>query len=114
MSKFEDDFEVLLISNNLITYHREWVFHEPAPGEKQRRFRFDFAWPDERVAAECEGGTWISGRHNHPSSIEKDMEKYNLAAEQGWTVLRYTPGMIKKDPEAITTQIWACLIAKSP
>lgn len=59
-----------------------------------RRWRFDFAWPDLRLALEVEGGTWVNGRHNRASSIAKDMEKYNQAGLLGWTVLRYTGDMI--------------------
>jgi very-short-patch-repair endonuclease len=29
---------------------------------------------------------------------DKDMEKYNAAAVQGWRVLRFSPGMLKRDP----------------
>lgn len=65
------------------------------PFAKPRRWRFDFAWPAKRVAVEIEGGTWIQGRHNRGSSIEKDLEKYNTAALLGWKVLRFTTAMVK-------------------
>ena len=61
---------------------------------QSRRFRFDFAWPGEKVALECEGGTWIQGRHTHGIGFQNDCRKYNLAALFGWRVLRYTPQMI--------------------
>ncbi len=61
----------------------------------ERRWRFDFTYQNyaigKKIAIEIEGGTWISGRHNHPTSIQKDMEKYNAAAKLGWLVLKYTP-----------------------
>jgi hypothetical protein len=56
-----------------------------------RRWRFDFAWPAQRVALEIEGGVWIRGRHTRPSGYLKDVEKYNRAALEGWRVLRATP-----------------------
>jgi len=59
--------------------------------------RFDFAWIDEKLAVEIEGGVWIQGRHTRGSGYVKDMEKYNLAAEAGWRVLRFTPQQIKKE-----------------
>lgn len=56
-----------------------------------RRWRFDFCWIPERVALEVEGGVWTGGRHGRGSGIVKDIEKYNAAALQGYTVLRCTP-----------------------
>lgn len=55
-----------------------------------RKWRFDFAWTDEKVALEVEGGIWVGGRHNSPVGFQKDMEKYNEAAIAGWCVLRAT------------------------
>lgn len=59
-----------------------------------RAWRFDFAWPALMVAAECEGGTYSGGRHTTGAGFEKDAEKYNRAAELGWTVLRFTQRQI--------------------
>lgn len=56
-----------------------------------RKFRFDFAWPGQKVALECEGGIWSGGAHGRGSGIIRDLEKYNLAAELGWRVLRCVP-----------------------
>lgn len=56
-----------------------------------RRWRFDYAWPADRVALEVEGGVWTQGRHTRGSGFVKDMEKYNAAAALGWRVLRTTP-----------------------
>lgn len=67
---------------------REYRFH-PA-----RRWKFDFAWPDLRVALEVEGGVWVGGRHTSGSGFMKDMEKYNAAALLGWRVLRCTPSSL--------------------
>ena len=60
-----------------------------------RRWRFDFAWPAQKVAAECEGGTYSGGRHTTGAGFEKDTEKYNAAVLQGWRVLRFTGHAIK-------------------
>ena len=77
-------------------------FKIPTPDQEvkfidKRKFRFDFAWVDEKLAVEIEGGVWIQGRHTRGSGYVKDMEKYNLAAEAGWRVLRFTPQQIKKE-----------------
>lgn len=56
-----------------------------------RRWRFDYAWPDHRVALEVEGGVWTGGRHTRGKGFVRDMEKYNAATAAGWRVLRCTP-----------------------
>lgn len=56
-----------------------------------RQFRFDFAWPQHKVALEVEGGIFIRGAHGSISGIKRDMEKYNLAASMGWRILRVIP-----------------------
>jgi very-short-patch-repair endonuclease len=58
---------------------REYQFHP------QRRWRFDFAWPSQKVALEVEG--W--GRHQTFEGYKADCEKYNAALQMGWKVLRF-------------------------
>lgn len=75
-------------------YLRE--FHIPEPVMEHqfcptRKFRFDFAWPEQKLALEVEGGVFIRGAHGSISGIMRDMEKYNLAALYGWRVLRVVP-----------------------
>jgi hypothetical protein len=60
-----------------------------------RKWRFDFAWPECKIAAEAEGATWSRGRHTRGSGFAKDCEKYNEAALDGWFVFRFTGGMIE-------------------
>ena len=74
---------------------REFRFAPP------RQWRVDFAWPDRLIAAEVEGGQWVSGRHTRGSGFEADCEKYNAAVLCGWRVLRVTGGMIRRG-EALT------------
>jgi len=68
-----------------------------------RRFRFDLAYPEQKIAIEIEGqGPWGLGRHQRPGGFERDLEKYNLATSLGWRVFRFTPRMIRRDP-------WGCV-----
>jgi len=92
----------------------------PAPVEEYmfaspRRWRFDMAWPEKRLAVEVEGkvwggyvrcnkcgahvkkrtaaGTWYNvreagGRHTSGAGYLGDMEKYNMAAALGWRIIR--------------------------
>lgn len=65
--------------------------------EVGRKWRFDFAIPESKLAIEIEGGVWITGRHNRASGYLKDMEKYNTATVLGWRILRFTPEQIGKE-----------------
>lgn len=65
---------------NLVQEHK---FHPT------RRWRFDFADVDNKIAVECEGGIWSGGRHTRGAGYAKDAEKYNQATVLGWRILRY-------------------------
>jgi hypothetical protein len=58
--------------------------------DEKRKFRFDWAIPELKIACEYEGIFSDKSGHTTISGFSKDVEKYNLAAAQGWTVLRYT------------------------
>lgn len=60
-----------------------------------RRFRFDYAWVEQHVALEVEGGIWTGGRHTRGSGFLRDMSKYNHAAVRGWYVVRCTPSTLR-------------------
>lgn len=68
-----------------VTIEREYQFHAT------RKWRFDYALPEHRIAIEVEGGVWTQGRHTRPRGFLGDMDKYNAAATDGWRVLRVTP-----------------------
>ena len=63
-----------------------------------RKWRFDFAWIEQRVAVELEGAVYIQGRHTRGKGFENDCDKYNAAQLAGWRVLRFTRGMLRNDP----------------
>lgn len=90
-SSLEALFLIQIRAEGLPKPEQEYRFHG------QRRWRFDFAWPDHNppIAVEIEGGIYRNGRHNRPTGFENDAEKYNAAAELGWTVLRYTPRFVR-------------------
>jgi hypothetical protein len=78
----------------------------------KRKWRFDFAWPELRVAAEFDGGArmvrWqrnprtgrqqpvAVGRHGSSS----DYDKLNAAAFLGWKVYRFNGDMLRR-PDAL-------------
>lgn len=62
---------------------REHRFHPT------RRWRFDFADEEKKIAVEIEGGIFMAGAHTRGVGYQKDTEKYNQATILGWKVLRY-------------------------
>lgn len=54
-----------------------------------RRWKFDFSFPERRIAVEVEGGIWTRGRHVRPQGYINDCEKYTVAALNEWMVLRF-------------------------
>lgn len=66
-----------------------------------RQWRFDYAWPDKKIAVEKQGGIWMrgatgrGGAHSLPSNIIRDMEKNNEAVKLGWRVFLFTPQQIR-------------------
>lgn len=88
-SQLERDFAALIKLYKLPKPQREYRFMDT------RRFRFDFAWPSQKLAVECEGGVWTAGRHTRGAGFESDCRKYSLAALLGWKVLRFTSGMVR-------------------
>lgn len=89
MSDLESTLEYQLKLCGLDFCAREFRFHP------KHKWRFDFAWYDHKLAVECEGGVYSSGRHTRGKGFEADIEKYNTATLMGWRVLRFTAKDIK-------------------
>jgi len=60
-----------------------------------RRWRFDFAWLERKVAVEVHGGAWVSGGHNRAGHQASDNEKSNTATLMGWKVLVFNTVQMK-------------------
>lgn len=56
-----------------------------------RQWKFDYAFPEQMIAIEVEGGIFTGGRHSRGAGMKEDMEKYNAAAINGWRILRVIP-----------------------
>lgn len=69
---------------------KEYKFHPV------RKWRFDYAIVDHKIALEVEGGVWTGGRHTSPKGFLGDIEKYNSATLMGWRVFRVTPDDLYK------------------
>lgn len=68
----------------------EYVFAAP------RKFRADYAWPEQKILLEVDGGVWTGGRHTRGGGFLSDHEKGNLAAMLGWRVFKTTPSDFNK------------------
>jgi hypothetical protein len=82
---------------SILCWCGEYVVQEHKFSE-ERKFKFDFALPKEKIAIEYEGlglrtdksgGVDKSG-HTSPTGYTSNCEKYNLATVLGWKLLRYT------------------------
>ena len=69
---------------------REYRFHPT------RRWRFDFAWPPQKVALEVSGGRYAFAGGRHAS--DDDHGKLNAAAAMGWRVLHVSPQAMRNQP----------------
>ena len=88
MSNPEELFALHLRALRVPDPVREYKFHP------KRRWRLDFAWPDDLIAVEIEGGVWTGGRHTTGVGFTLDCEKYAEAICRGWTILRVTSGQV--------------------
>ncbi|KKM64582.1 hypothetical protein LCGC14_1499970 [marine sediment metagenome] len=105
-----------------------------------RRFEFDRVWRAERLVVELEGGALgrrvscqncgeivrakradgtpgreirIGGAHQ-TTRFTKDIEKYNLAAQHGWTLLRFTREDVLDDPFSMVNLIRKIILKHTP
>lgn len=84
-------------------YEREFRFH------KTRRWRFDFAWPELKVACEVDGG----GHKMYWKTYRNDVEKMNAALFLGWQVFRITTEMVRSDDVEFLENLKRYILEKS-
>lgn len=85
MSKRQEDRIAIALRVSGYKFEREFKFHPV------RKWRFDFAFPNQKVAIEFEGGVFLpKARHTSMAGYSGDVEKYREAVLLGWRILRYT------------------------
>lgn len=67
-----------------IPFVTEFKFHAT------RKFRFDVAFPEHKLALEYEGLVSEKSRHTTITGYTRDCDKYNEAVLLGWKVFRFT------------------------
>jgi very-short-patch-repair endonuclease len=62
-----------------------------------RRWRFDFAYPESKLAIEYQGGVYAQGKSGHSTvgGMERDCLKFSTAASMGWRVMPINAGMVR-------------------
>jgi len=76
-----------------------------------RKWRFDWAWADQKLALEIDGGVWVRGAHGRGTGIVRDQEKGREAAALGWRIIRcqpkelFTPGVLDAINRALKWRI---------
>ena len=86
---------------------REYRFHPT------RRWRFDAAFLEHKIAVEMEGGIWTRGRHTRGRGYRRDLEKYNAATELGWRVFRFCANDLEYEPQVLLSTLTG-LLTKTP
>lgn len=86
------EFRLLCKDNGVPIPATEYMFAKEAMG---REWRFDYAWIEERLALEVDGGLFVHGGHNRGGFILKTHEKQNAAAELGWRILHCVPKTLR-------------------
>jgi very-short-patch-repair endonuclease len=71
------------------------------------RYRLDFAWPDLKLALECDGWAHHGGR----VAFGKDRERLSELASMGWRVLVVTWAMATRQPERVVRWVELALAA---
>jgi very-short-patch-repair endonuclease len=69
-------------------------------------FQFDFAFPDKRVAVECDGEKW------HPVGNKRDSFRAWIVKRGGWTTLRFRGEEIKSDVSRCVDQVVSVITNK--
>ena len=72
-------------SEHLPYFCYEYRFHDI------RKWRFDLAWPEQKLYVEVQGGIWIAGKHSRGAAMKNDWEKWNTATCMGWRGLWCEP-----------------------
>ncbi len=100
-SELEDtlDFQLKAVSLPFVREHR---FHPT------RRWRFDFANKERKLAIEVQGGLWLKkGGHTSGKGVTRDIEKYNEALRLGWMILYATATTIKSgEALSLVKEMW--------
>lgn len=100
-TELEADFHAFLADHALPRPQRE----HPVLG-----YRLDCAWPGRRLVVEVDG----RAAHATASRFDSDRERDRRLALAGWTVVRVTDRMLRRDPARLAADLRALLADRAP
>jgi len=105
-SPLETRFRRILISRGVPQPVAQFIVEEDG------RFiaRLDFAYPDLKVAIECQSYEWYSGHQNW----EKDIERHNRLQSLGWIIVYVTWEDLQHRPNIVAERVRVALCRASP
>ena len=95
-SGMESEARLVMIDYGLPT--PELQYEIPGPDEV---WRVDFAWPDQRVAAEYESVDWHAGR----AEMLRDKRRLAAIQELGWTLIPIVVDDVRREPWRLADRI---------
>lgn len=81
VSGSKSGLDTMLVGMGFVREHRFCEF---------RRWRFDWALPNKKIAVEYDGLFSVRSRHTTPTGFTNDCTKMNAATFYGWRVIRLT------------------------
>lgn len=102
-SSVEDNFLAQVQKAGFKEPIREFRFHPV------RKWRADFAWPEEKILVEIQGGLYGKHKGRHIFNVEADYEKANAAQVVGYRLFQFGHKAlnlsITKHPDGISDAI---------
>ena len=111
--RFEEKLAFEIRACRLPMPHRnhKWARQFLSEKGRPREFEADFFFPVQKLIVEVQGGVWRvgGGAHSHPSNIERDIEKQQLAVLAGLADLPITTSQVSsgKGIDILTRALYA-------
>lgn len=93
MAQSQSDLERTLHFQLTVSGLQGWV--QQYRWHPERQWAVDFAWPDQKLLVEVQGGVHIRGRHTRGPGYTEDCRKLAEAQRLGWRVLWLTADVVR-------------------
>ncbi|WP_163886589.1 type IV toxin-antitoxin system AbiEi family antitoxin domain-containing protein [Mycolicibacterium hippocampi] len=104
-SAMESEARLVMIDHGLPRPELQYVIR----GRAGERWRVDFAWPEQRVAAEYESIEWHAGR----AEMLRDKRRFAAVQQLGWTMVPIVVTDVRQHPEQLADRIADHLVRAS-